>query len=344
MKVLKRLLCLSLCLLLGGVMLTGCSDTDQPDSSGSSGSANEDAIDIRLAVSRGAVAFGAVNLWNNQDESTAKNNYTVTLTDEADAADKLSKGDVDVAVVSTDAAASLYAQTEGGVQVLAVSNLGGLYILENGSTVKSVTDLTGKTIYATGKGTSAEQVLRYILQENGLDPDKDVTITFVAGSDELATAITGGTAAVAMVAEPQVTALKTTKPTLRTALNLTDEWAAVAEENSQLMMGCVVADKDFVAANADGIATFLQEYEASVMRGDAMREETAALCVKYGVADNEPIAANAIVGCGLTYVAGNKMKTQLAGYLEVLYDADAALVGGKLPDDDFYYLGQGDAA
>ena len=31
------------------------------------------------------------------------------------------------------------------------------------------------------------------------------------------------------------------------------------------------------------------------------------------------------------------MKTQLGGYLQVMFDADPKSVGGALPGDDFYY-------
>lgn len=32
------------------------------------------------------------------------------------------------------------------------------------------------------------------------------------------------------------------------------------------------------------------------------------------------------------------MKTDLSGYLQVLYDQDPSSVGGALPGDDFYYI------
>ena len=60
--------------------------------------------------------------------------------------------------------------------MLAVNTLGVLYMLENGGSVNSVADLKGKTIYTSGQGANPEYILRYILSENGIDPDNDVTI------------------------------------------------------------------------------------------------------------------------------------------------------------------------
>lgn len=341
MKSVKRAVCLGLSVLMASLMLAGCSQDKTPDKDNSTGSNVNEAIDIRMAVIKGPTGVGAVNLWANQDEGTASNRYTIETVTAPDAAvSKIASGDVDVAAVPTNAAAALYAKTNGNVQVLAVNTLGVLYMMENGETIQSVADLKGKTIYSTGQGANPEYVLNYILEKNGLTPGKDVTIKFVTENDELAALMIKGDASIAMVPEPLVTTLKSKKATLRTALNMTEEWDNVADGKSSLMMGCIVARKDFVAAHPDGIRTFLQEYEASIERANAMRPETAKLCKKYGIIDDEAVAENAIVGCNLVYMEGEKMKTQLSGYLGVLMDANAKSIGGKLPDDAFYYLGE----
>lgn len=341
MKSVKRAACLGLSVLMASLMLAGCSQDKNPDKDNSTGSTVNEAIDIRMAVIKGPTGVGAVNLWANQDEGKASNRYTIETVTAPDAAvSKIASGDVDVAAVPTNAAAALYAKTNGNVQVLAVNTLGVLYMMENGETIQSVADLKGKTIYSTGQGANPEYVLNYILEKNGLTPGKDVTIKFVTENDELAALMIKGDASVAMVPEPLVTTLKSKKATLRTALNMTEEWDNVADGKSSLMMGCIVARKDFVKAHPDGIRTFLQEYEASIERANAMRPETAKLCKKYGIIDNEAVAENAIVGCNLVYMEGDKMKTQLSGYLGVLMDANPKSIGGKLPDDAFYYLGE----
>ena len=343
MRSVKRAACMGISLLMAGLMLAGCSQEKEPDKDSSSSSTVNQAIDIRMAVIKGPTGVGAVNLWANQDEGTASNRYSIETVTAPDAAiNKVANGDVDIAAVPTNAAAALYAKTDGNVQVLAVNTLGVLYMMENGESIQSVADLKGKTIYSTGQGANPEYVLNYILEKNGLTPGKDVTVKFVTENDELAAQMIKGTASVAMVPEPLVTTLKTKKATLRTALNMTEEWDKVSEGKSTLMMGCIIAGKDFVKKNPDGIRTFLQEYEASIERANAMRPETAKLCKKYGIIDDEAIAENAIVGCNLVYMEGEKMKTQLSGYLSVLLEADSKSIGGKLPDDAFYYLGEKD--
>lgn len=335
------------CLLVGTALavtsLAGCTKSDKPsnnDSASSSAVSNE-AIDIRMAVIKGPTGVGAVNLWANQDNGEARNRYTFeTVTTPDLAVNKIANGDVDIAALPTNAAAALYAKTNGNIQVLAVNTLGVLYMLENGDSIQSVADLKGKTIYSTGQGANPEYILNYILEQNGLTPGKDVTIQFVAENDELAALLVKGTATVAMVPEPVATTVRSKNDKLRVALSMSDEWDAVAGEDSALMMGCIVGNKDFVAAHPDGIRTFLQEYEASIERANAVRDDTAKLCKKYGIIDDETIAERSIVGCNLVFIEGDKMKDKLTGYYNVLLKANPKSIGGKLPDDAFYYLGE----
>ena len=92
---------------------------------------------------------------------------------------KLVKGEVDIAAVPANMASVLYNNTEGAVKVLAINTLGVLYIVENGdSGVSSIADLKGRTLYASGKGASPEYALNYLLAQNGLDPETDVTVEY----------------------------------------------------------------------------------------------------------------------------------------------------------------------
>jgi NitT/TauT family transport system substrate-binding protein len=103
------------------------------------------------------------------------------------------------------------------------------------------------------------------------------------------------------------------------------------------MMGCVVARKEFVQNNPDAVKKFLEEYEASINAVKADVPAAAQLCVTHGIIPKAPIAQAAIPNCNLTYVDGNEMKTQLSGYLKVLFDYNPKAIGGAMPGEDFYY-------
>ncbi len=114
-----------------------------------------------------------------EKDGTAAMDYDLQLYGAADEiVPLLIKGELDMAAIPANLAATLYQKTNGGIQAVAVNTLGVLYVVEKGDTVHSMADLKGRTILSTGKGTTPEYVLRYLLTANGLDPDKDVTIEY----------------------------------------------------------------------------------------------------------------------------------------------------------------------
>ena len=297
---------------------------------------------MRLFVLAGPTGIGAMNLWAAADAGETAQAYNITMTganDEIVAA--LSKGEADVAAIATNLASTLYNKTEGGISVLAVNTLGVLSILApagvSAEEVASIGDLKGKTIYSPGQGANPEYILRYVLSGNGIDPDADVTIQFVGEGSELLSVWQNDPEALIMAPQPVATALLMQNEGASKLFDMTDEWDTVSGGESRLMMGCVVARKAFLEENPEAVKTFLTEYQASIEKAQSDVEGTAALCESFGLIPKAAIAQKAIPQCGLTFVSGEEMKEQLGGYLQVMFDAAPASVGGALPADDFYY-------
>ena len=140
---------------------------------------------MRIAGLKGPTTMGLVNLLSMEKDGTASLDYDLQLYGAADEiVPKLIKGELDMAAIPANLAATLYQKTNGGIQVMAVNTLGVLYVVEKGNTVHSFADLKGRTILSTGKGTTPEYVLRYLLKKNGLDPDKDVKIEYYSEASE----------------------------------------------------------------------------------------------------------------------------------------------------------------
>ena len=278
---------------------------------------------LRLFVLSGPTGIGAMNLWAAADAGETAQAYNITMTganDEIVAA--LSKGEADVAAIATNLASTLYNKTEGGISVLAVNTLGVLSIL-------APAGVSGEA--------NPEYVLRYVLSGNGVDPDADVTIQFVGEGSELLSVWQNDPEALIMAPQPVATALLMQNEGASKLFDMTDEWDAVSGGASRLMQGCVVVRKAFLEENPEAVETFLTEYQASIEKAQSDVEGTAALCESYGLIPKAAIAQKAIPQCGLTFVSGEEMKEQLGGYLQVMFDAAPASVGGALPADDFYY-------
>ena len=291
-----------------------------------------------VAGLKGPTTMGLCNLMAASEAGTAEGDYSFTMYGAADeVVPLLVKGDIDAAAVPANLAATLYQKTKGAVQVACVNTLGVLYIVENGDTVNSVADLKGQTILTTGKGTTPEYVLRYLLTKNGLDPDKDVTITYFSEATEALAQLQAGAGTIAMLPQPFVTSALAQTEGLRVALNLNDEWQKAA--GTKLVTGVLVARKDAIEKDPAAFDTFLSEYAASVEKANSDVEGTAALCEQYGIVAKAALAQKALPQCNIVFESGEEMKADLTAYYQVLFDADPTSVGGTMPDDAFYYAG-----
>ena len=310
-----------------------------PASSAASASENTAASGdaMRIAGLKGPTTMGMVKLMKDQ-ESMESPLYNVTMYGAADEiVPLLTKGELDAAAIPANLAATLYQKTEGKIQVAAVNTLGVLYVVTTGDDVTSVADLAGKTIYSTGKGTTPEYVLNYILSENGIDPAKDVTIEYKSEATEvLAMLQSAGEGAVAVLPQPYVTAAQAQVEGLTVALDLTEEWNKI-DPDSQLITGVLAVRSDYAEQHPEELEGFLADYRSSIEWVTANTADAAQLVAEYGIVAKAPLAEKALPACNITYMDGADMKQALSGYLDVLYQQDAASVGGALPGDDFYY-------
>lgn len=292
---------------------------------------------VRIAGLKGPTTMGLVNLLDMEQQGSAALDYDLQLYGTADEiVPGLIKGELDMAAIPANLAAALYQKTKGGIQVMAVNTLGVLYVVEKGDTVHSMADLAGRTILSTGKGTTPEYLLRYLLEKNGLDPDKDVKIQYCSEATEVTAQMAAAQKdAIAVLPQPYVTAAGMKDPSLRVALDLTAEWDKVSD--SQLVTGVTVVRTQYAQEHPDVVEAFLQEYAQSVRTANTDLDRTAALCEQQGVVAKAAIAKKALPACNIVCRTGDEMQKDVSAYLSVLCAADPAAVGGKLPDEGFYW-------
>ena len=349
-KILSLLLAFSLALSLaacGGSASSAASSTVVSEAASSAAASEEEETaaslsvtePLRIAGLKGPTTMGLVNLLSMEQAGTAAMDYDLQLYGAADEiVPLLIKGELDMAAIPANLAATLYQKTSGGIQAVAVNTLGVLYVVEQEDTVHSMADLKGRTILSTGKGTTPEYVLRYLLTANGLDPDKDVDIQYYSEATEVTAQMATTQDAIAVLPQPYVTAAGLKDDTLRVALDLTAEWDKVAD--TQLITGVTVVRKAYAEEHPDVVAAFLADYAQSVNAANTDLDGTAALCEEQGVVAKAAIAKKALPNCNIVCLTGEELKADVSGYLQVLYDADPAAVGGTLPGEDFYWTVQ----
>lgn len=324
----KRFMKIFVSFMLIAVLMTGCGTKNKMPSGSET---------IHVAALKGPTAMGMVDLMDKAEQGTLTD-YTYDF-EIAAAADevtpKLIQGQVDIAAVPANLASVLYNNTDGGICVLAINTLGVIYIVENDDTVSDLRDLKGRTIYASGKGATPEYALNYILAQNGIDPEKDLTIEWKSEHAECLSALLAEESAVAMLPQPFVTTAQTKSDKIRVALDLTEEWDKLGSD-SALLTGVVVARKSFVEQNPDAVEAFLKHYEASVDYVNKNVEDAADLIEKYDIVP-AAVAVKAVPDCNIVFITKETMKQKLSGYLEVLSEQNPKAIGGALPADDFYY-------
>ena len=320
----KKYMSLLLAALLLLVLFPGCAAADP------------EPVVMRLGSLKGPTTMGMVKLLSDSEAGLTKNKYESTIAAAADElTPKLLKGELDMLALPVNAGSVLYNKSEGGVTLLAVNTLGVLYVLEKGGeTVKTVADLKGKTIYATGKGNTPEYALAYLLSQNGLNIDSDVAMEWKSEPTEVVAQLAKEESAVAMMPQPFVTVAKGKVEGLRVALDMTKEWAAAGDT---LITAGLIVRTAFLNEHPEAVKVFLEEYAASTAYANEHPAEAAVLVEQF-IGVKAAIAEKAIPACNIVCVTGEEMKQAAQGYLQVLFDLNPKAVGGALPADDFYYL------
>ena len=297
----------------------------------------EEPTTIRLGGLKGPTSIGMVKLLSDAEEGLTKNSYEFTMAAAADElTPKLLQGEMDILAVPANLGSILYNNSEGKVQMLAINTLGVVYIVEKGgTTITSMEDLKGKTIYATGKGTTPEYALSYLLSQHGLDIETDVTVEFKSEPTEVVAAMANEESAVAMLPQPFVTVAQNQIQDLSVVLSLTEEWEKL-DNGSMFITAGLIVRKDFAEKYPQQLATFLEEYAASTTFVNENTADAAQLVEKYDIV-KAAIAEKAIPYCNIVCITGEEMKTAASGYLGTLLEQNPQAVGGKLPGDDFYY-------
>ena len=310
------------------------------------GCGSEENTVIRVGAMSGPTAMGMVKLMSDSAAGLTENTYEFSelVTDASALVAPLVKGELDIAAIPSNLAANIFNNNDGCIEVLAINVLGVLNLVERGDTISSISDLKGKSFYATGQGAVPEYIIRYILAGNGLDYDTDVNIIWCSDTTEALSYVSEVSDAIAILPQPFVTVatakVESTKakdePGLRVVADLNDEWNAL-NPGCDIVTGVLVVRKEFAEKYPEQVTVFLEEYGDSVEYVNTDAEGAAALTVNYGIVTAEGIAKKALPGCHIVNINGAEMKKSVTGFLQILYDMEPKAVGGRVPGDDFYY-------
>lgn len=324
--------------------LAGCGQESKDDgatgsaaSAGSADASSKKGVQVRVASLKGPTSIGLVDFINlvQTGDGGFANSYDFQIMTAADEIlPQVIKGDIDIALIPANAASVLYNKTEGGIVCFDINTLGVLSVVTGDASVTSFSDLAGRIVYLTGKGTTPEYTMNYLLDAAGIADS--VTLEFKSEAAEVVSVLAADASAVGVLPQPFVTAALEKNEALSAPVDLNDVWDEYAEEGSQMVTGVTIARREFAEEHPDVITEFANAQADSVGVVNDNPDKAAPLVVDLGIIDNDAVAAKAIPSCHLVCITGDEMTDALSGYLDVLYNADPSSVGGALPEADFY--------
>ena len=295
---------------------------------------------IRIGGLQGPTSMGMVKMLSDSEAGKTVNSYEFTMAGSADElTPKLLQGELDILAVPVNLGSILYNNSDGAVQMLAANVLGVLYMVEKGGdTLSDWESLKGQTIYATGKGSTPEYALNYLLAQYGLDPAADVTIEWKSEPTEIVAQMAAQDHVIAMLPQPFVTVAQGKFPDMKVGMGLSEQWDAL-NNGSQFITASLIVRTQFAQENPEAVAAFLEEYSASTQFINENVAEGAQLVGEYGIVD-AAVAEKAIPYCNIVCITGSEMADMTTGYFQTLFDQNPKSVGGQMPDEDFFYIAE----
>jgi NitT/TauT family transport system substrate-binding protein len=163
-----------------------------------------DKHSYKIATLKGPSSMGMIKLIDSINNAGNTNIQIDILNDPIQVRKMMLDGTADFAILPTTMAAILY--NKGlDYRLIAIPGWGTLYLVGEDTTINSWNDIRNKRVNVMAKGMTPDVVFRYLLQKNGINPDKDITLDYSFPTHiDLANAIAARQAKLGVIPEPLV--------------------------------------------------------------------------------------------------------------------------------------------
>jgi len=309
----------------------------------------------------GAPLLSMANMMSDEFEGMDGYNISFTMTNDVDAVvAALLNQEPDFAVVPINIAAMM--NNNGSGYRLAAVTIWGIMHIVSDLDITSLEDLKGETIIAFGRGGTPGITLRSVLRQNNIDfvepdsadftpdPDKVNIIYLTAASDvrdAIATGMTAGGKAVnfGLLAEPVATAItgfadNMGRPGFKARINLQSEWAK-NNDGEIYPQAALIFHERLLIDDRKFVDEFIKMAEGSSIYANDNPSDAGDLAVSLG---SIAIPNGAVVGNAhsagrlpMNFTHAKDAKSAVNAYLQAFMAENANLIGGKMPEDSFYY-------
>lgn len=226
----------------------------------------------------------------------------------------------------------------GNYLLAATVVFGNNYIVTATDEEFTLESLNGKDIVLFGQNNVPAIVTLEILNANNIVPN---SITYLPATSDTKNELVTDPSKIVLLAEPSFSATKTALNnngiTNVKAINLQDEWKKITEDESYPQAGIFV-NKTFANANPEIVKAYIAEVEKSINYANANVDVVAQMAVDLEYGFPLPVLKSAIPNSNLLFKKATDAKTLVEDLLQKIIDSgNGALIGGKLPDEGFYF-------
>lgn len=224
------------------------------------------------------------------------------------------------------------------MRLLAIISMGHLSIVTADDTISSFKDLRGKPIVGFFRNDMPDLVFRTLAKREGVDPDTDMTITYVGTAMEAAQMVGSGRAATAILSEPPATAAiamaKQQGRMLRRAVSLQELWGTHYGK-ARIPMAGVALHQSLIDESPELLAALRQGLGPAKDWVLANRQDAAALAEqRMGIKPQIFVAS--LDHFHVDVQSARAMKAELETFYRAILDLQPAALSGTLPPDEFY--------
>lgn len=328
--------------LLVSVALVGCENKDENTD-------NPSTVTVNVVVPDGSPAIAIAKLVSENPTFAGYDiNYSIV-----EGATQISAAilndTANIAIAPLNLGATMYNKGMG-VKLVTTNVQGSLYMVgknmpAGATTAEKLASLKGKVVYNIGQGATPDLTFKYILDHFGIAYTEGdtaaadvVTLNYVNTGSELIPLLKQGKAEYGIMGEPAVTKANANAGT-STVFDIQALWQESTGSATAGFPQAGVFVKDSLLASEH--AAFIEWFVAKLKENDewapANAEKVSSALTSAGSTSLAGLTSATINACNLKTVKAADAKTAVNTYLGALYAFNAATVGGKMPDDNFFY-------
>ncbi len=247
---------------------------------------------------------------------------------------KMLRDEIDVGFFPVNVAAKVYNTTAGAIVCAAVTGNGNLVLLTKDRSVSGLGQLSGKTVSVAGQGATPEYMFKKLLSENNV---YGVTLDFSVPTAGIAAALISDKVKYAVLPEPFASVAELKSKDVFRAVDFQAEYARIAGSGGNFPLTLLVARRGFVEESPERMNLFMEELRDSIERTVKNPVEAGRLNEKYGLGLKASAVSFSVPKSNFVFIPADEARTQIETLISIFLDYDGASVGGKLPDDGFYW-------